>query len=139
NADIPVTVGLVVDESGSMRPKRQHVITASLQFVEASNPHDEIFVVNFNERARRGLPDLIPFSDDINLLRSALWRGQPEGRTALYDAIEMSLHQLGMGRRDKKTLVVISDGGDNISVHKLTEVMHDMLTSLTTVYAIGIF
>jgi len=139
DADIPVTVGLVVDESGSMRPKRRDVITAALEFVEASNPHDEIFVVNFNERARRGLPDLVPFSDNVELLRSALWQGEPEGRTALYDAVEMSLHQLGMGRRDKKTLVVISDGGDNISTHKQPEVMHDVLTSLTTIYTIGIF
>jgi len=139
DADIPVTVGLVVDESGSMRPKRRDVITAALEFVEASNPHDEVFVVNFNERARRGLPDIVPFSDNIDLLRSALWQGEPEGRTALYDAIEMSLHQLTMGRRDKKTLVVISDGGDNISMHKLPEVMHDVLASLTTIYTIGIF
>ncbi len=139
NADIPVTVGLVVDESGSMRPKREEVITASLEFVEASNPNDEIFVVNFNERARRGLPDLVPFTDKIDLLRSALWQGAPEGRTALYDAIEMSLQQLSLGRRDKKTLVVISDGGDNISAHKFPEIMHDVLTSLTTIYTIGIF
>jgi Ca-activated chloride channel family protein len=139
DADIPVTVGLVVDESGSMRPKRGDVITAALEFVEASNPHDEIFVVNFNEKARRGLPDQIPFSDDIDLLRSALWQGIPEGRTALYDAIEMSLHQLSLGRRDKKTLVVISDGGDNISMHKFPEVIHDVLASLTTIYTIGIF
>jgi len=139
NADIPVTVGLVVDESGSMRPKRQDVVVAALQFVEASNPHDEMFVVNFNEHARRGLPDLIPFSDDIDLLRSALWQGDPEGRTALYDAIEMSLHQLSLGRRDKKTLVIVSDGGDNISLHKFPEVMNDVLASLTTIYTIGIF
>ena len=139
DADIPVTVGLVVDESGSMRPKRQDVIIAALEFVEASNPHDEIFVVNFNERARRGLPDILPFSDNIDLLRSALWQGEPEGRTALYDALEMSLRHLRMGRRDKKTLVVISDGGDNISMHKLPEIMQDVLTSVTTIYTIGIF
>ncbi|HEV2690993.1 MAG TPA: VWA domain-containing protein [Bryobacteraceae bacterium] len=139
DADIPVTVGLVVDESGSMRPKRPDVIAAALSFIEASNPQDEIFVINFNEKARRGLPDIMLFSDDINVLRSALWRGIPEGRTALYDAIEMALHQLDMGRRDKKTLVVISDGGDNISVHKQPEVMHDVLGSLATIYTIGIF
>lgn len=139
NADIPVTVGLVVDESGSMRPKRLDVITAALEFIGASNPHDEVFVVNFNERARRGLPDLIPFSDNIDELRAALWQGEPEGRTALYEAIEMSLRQLALGRRSKKTLVVISDGGDNISTHKLPDVMHDVLTSLTTIYTIGIF
>ena len=57
NADIPVTVGIAVDESGSMRPKRAQVITAALVFIQASNPMDEIFVVNFNEKARRGLPD----------------------------------------------------------------------------------
>ena len=139
NADIPVTVGLVVDESGSMRPKKPHVVTAALAFIQASNPQDEIFVINFNERARRGLPDIVPFTDDVNMLRAALWNGVPEGRTALYDAIEMALHQLDMGRRDKKTLVVISDGGDNISQHKFADVMHDVLTSLATIYTIGIF
>ena len=102
-----MTVGIVVDESGSMGPKRPEVITAALEFIQASNPHDEIFVVNFNEKARRGFPDMVPFSDDIQQLRDALWRGTPEGRTALYDAIELALHHLDMGRRDKK-----SPGGD---------------------------
>jgi Ca-activated chloride channel family protein len=139
NADIPVTVGVLVDESGSMQPKRPEVIAAALEFIRASNPHDEIFVINFNEKARRGLPDMLPFSDDINQLNAALWRGVPEGRTALYDAIEMALHQLDMGRRDKKTMVVISDGGDNVSVHKFPDVMHDVLASLVTIYTVGIF
>ena len=88
---------------------------------------------------RRGLPDDVPFSDNIQQLRAALWQGTPEGRTALYDAIELALHQLDMGRRDKKTLVVISDGGDNLSKHTLAEVMQDVLQSLTTIYTIGIF
>jgi VWFA-related protein len=139
NADQPVTAGIVVDESGSMRPKRPEVITAALEFIQTSNPHDEIFVVNFNEKARRGLPDMVPFSDDIQQLRAALWAGEPEGRTALYDAIELALHQLDMGRRDRKTMVVISDGGDNVSVRKLPEVMHDVLASLVTIYTVGIF
>lgn len=139
DADIPVTVGLVVDESGSMRPKRPEVITAALEFIQNSNPQDEMFVINFNERARRGLPDIEPFSDKISELRAALWKGDPEGRTALYDAIEMALRQIQMGRRDKKTLVVISDGGDNVSHHSLQDVMQDVLSSLTTIYAVGIF
>ena len=108
NSDIPVTVGIAVDESGSMRPKRAQVVTAALVFFQASNPMDEMFVVNFNEKARRGLPDDVLFSDNVKLLRSALWQGQPEGRTALYDAIELSLHQLEFGRQAKKTLVVVS-------------------------------
>jgi Ca-activated chloride channel family protein len=139
NADIPVTVGILVDESGSMRPKRAEVIAAALEFIKASNPQDEVFVINFNEKARHGLPDTVLFSDNIDQLGTALWRGIPEGRTALYDAIEMALHQTDMGRRDKKTLLVISDGGDNVSVHKLPDVMHDVLESLVTIYTIGIY
>jgi len=139
NSDIPVTVGIAVDESGSMRPKRAQVITAALVFIQASNPMDEMFVVNFNEKARRGLPDELLFSDDIQKLRGALWQGDPEGRTALYDAIELSLHQLDFGRQAKKTLVVISDGGDNHSVHTLQQVKHDVLESLATIYTVGIY
>lgn len=139
NADVPVTVGIVVDESGSMRPKRPEVLTAALEFIHDSNPQDEMFVVNFNERARRGLPDLVPFSDNINQLRLALWQGEPEGRTALYDAVELALRQLQLGRRAKQALVVISDGGDNVSKHNLQDVTHDLLNSLATVYTVGIF
>jgi len=139
NADIPVTAGLVVDDSGSMRPKRAQAITAALVFIQASNPMDEMFVVNFNERPRRGLPDQLLFSDNTRQLRQALWQGDPEGRTALYDAIEMSLHQLDFGRQAKKTLVVISDGGDNHSTHTLVQVKHDVLASLATIYTIGIY
>jgi Ca-activated chloride channel homolog len=139
HADVPVTVGLVVDESGSMRHKQPDVITAALAFIQSSNPQDEIFVINFNEKPRRGLGDIQLFSDKVEQLREALWRGVPEGRTALYDAIEMALHQLDFGRRDKKTLIVISDGGDNISTHKLEDVMHDVLDSVATIYTIGIF
>ena len=100
---------------------------------------DEIFVVNFNEKPRRGLPDNVLFSDNPKELRSALWQGTPEGRTALYDAIEMSLHQLDFGRQAKKALVVISDGGDNHSTHTEQQVMHDVLSSLATIYTVGIY
>ncbi len=139
NQDIPVTVGIVVDESGSMRPKRSSVITAALSFIDSSNPKDEVFIINFNERVYHGLSPLVLFSDNIPLLRKALWDTPPEGRTALYDAIFAALHQLDMGRRDKKTLVLISDGGDNISDHTRKEVEHKLNESLATVYTIGIF
>ncbi len=139
NADIPVTVGIAVDESGSMRRKRQEVITAALVFNQASNPKDEMFIVNFNEKPRRGLPDEVLFSDNVQQLRLALYQGLPEGRTALYDAIEMSLNQLEFGRRDKKTLVIISDGGDNHSYHKFEDVMRDVLQSAATIYTIALY
>jgi VWFA-related protein len=136
--DIPVTVGLVVDASGSMRAKQPEVITAALGFIRASNPRDEIFVINFNEKPRRGLPEMLLFSDDLRELQAALWRGRPEGRTSLYDAIEMALKHLEFGRRDKKTLIVISDGGDNLSRHSVQDVMADVLKSAVTIYTIGI-
>jgi Ca-activated chloride channel family protein len=139
DADIPVTVGIAVDESGSMRPKRAEVITAALTFNQASNPKDEMFIVNFNEKPRLGLPDGVLFSDSVQQLRSAFWHGNPEGRTALYDALEMSLRHLEFGRQSKKALVVISDGGDNHSSHTLEDVMSAVLTSATTIYTIGIY
>jgi len=139
NNDIPVTVGLVVDNSGSMRPKKPEVITAALVFIQSSNPLDEMFVINFNDKVQRGLPPILPFTDDVNKLRDALTKTDPVGRTALYDATLAALHQLDMGRRDKKTLIVISDGGDNISTHSFHEVMNSVLESRSTIYTIGIF
>jgi len=137
--DIPVTVGIVVDESGSMRPKRAEVLTAALTFVTESNPLDEMFVIHFNETVRHGLPDQVLFTDNREMLRNALLSGVAEGRTALYDAIVVSLHQLDMGRQAKKTLVLISDGGDNISQHKLSDVMRLTEQTSATIYTIGVF
>jgi Ca-activated chloride channel homolog len=139
SADIPVTVGLVMDDSGSMLHKRSDVINAGLVFVGASNPQDQIFVVNFNDKVRRGLPATVPFTDDLNLLRSALSRDAPQGQTALYDAVAFALKHLESGRRDKKTLVVVSDGGDNVSTHSLKELMQLVQQSRATIYTVGIF
>jgi len=139
NADVPVTVGLVIDESGSMRPKRPDVLTAALEFIHDSNPQDEMFVVNFNEKVKLGLPPGTDFSDKTSELRMALFQGTPDGRTALYDAVQLALQHLALGRRDKKALVLVSDGGDNVSRVMLNDVMHDVLTSETTLYTIGIF
>jgi Ca-activated chloride channel homolog len=139
NQDVPVTLGLVIDNSGSMRPKKPDVVTAALVLVQASNPLDEIFVINFNDSVHRGLPDIIPFSDDIQQLRKALSKDDPSGRTSLYDAMVTALEQLEMGRRSKKTIVLVSDGGDNASTHSLDEVLKAALESRATIYTIGIF
>jgi VWFA-related protein len=139
NQDVPVTVGIVVDESRSMRPKRAEVITAALTFIGSSNPQDEVFIINFNEKVYHGLPDTVLFTDNITLLRTALMSTLPDGRTALYDAIFASLHQLDMGRADKKTLVLISDGGDNVSSHTRRDVQEKVTDTLATIYTIGIF
>ncbi|HLY15953.1 MAG TPA: VWA domain-containing protein [Bryobacteraceae bacterium] len=137
--DVPVTVGILVDESFSMTPKRAEVLQAAGAFVEASNPRDEIFVLNFNDTVRRGLPKDVLFSDDLQQLRDALSRGVPQGRTALNDAVMDGLQQLEEGRRDKKTLIVISDGGDNASQHKRREMLDRVERSLATVYTVGLF
>jgi len=139
NNDIPVTVGILVDESRSMTPKRAEVLQAATTFIEDSNPHDEIFVLNFNDTVKRGLPKDVLFSDNMQQLRAALSRGNPEGRTALNDAVVDGLQQLEQGKRDKKTLIVISDGGDNASHHKRQEMLDMVERSLATVYTIGLF
>ena len=137
--DLPVTVGIVVDESQSMGRKRQEVLTAAGKLVAESNPQDEIFVLNFNETVRRGLPEGQLFSSDIQQLNTALYRGSPTGRTALYDAVLEGLSQLALGNRDKKALILISDGGDNSSKHNRKDVYEKLDRSLATVYAIGIY
>jgi len=137
--DVPVTVGLVIDTSGSMRPKYSEVVTAAMSFIRASNPKDEVFVVNFGDRVSHGLPDGVPFTSDAGKLRAALSLGVPAGRTALYDAILFSLHHIEKGHCEKKALILVSDGGDNSSSHKSPDVMRAVRESFTTIYTIGIF
>jgi Ca-activated chloride channel family protein len=137
--DVPVTAGLVIDTSGSMRMKYQEVATAALVFIRASNRDDEVFVVNFSDSVRFGLPKNIPFTDDIGILHAALSRGIPEGRTAFNDAVVFSLNHLDKGKRDKKALVLVSDGGDNNSANRSADVMKIVRESRATIYAIGIY
>jgi Ca-activated chloride channel homolog len=137
--DIPVTVGIVVDQSWSMRSKQTEVLTAALTFAKESNPRDEMFVIHFNETVRHGLPDKVLFTDNLQMLREALLKGIPEGRTALYDGIMAALKQLDMGREAKKTLVLISDGGDNVSRHRLADVLRLTEATSSTIYTVGVF
>jgi Ca-activated chloride channel family protein len=115
NEDAPVTMGLVVDESASMTPKRGQVLAAAEDLIAESNREDEVFVLNFNDSVKRGLPENTPFSGSIPQLRDALFHAHPAGKTALYDAVADGLKQLEAGRRGRKTLIVVSDGGDNVS------------------------
>jgi VWFA-related protein len=139
NEDIPVTVGLVVDHSGSMRPKLADVIAAARTFVQSSNPDDEMFVVNFNEKVKLGLPFRLPFTNRSEDLTSAIADAPTAGMTALYDAVFEARQRLQAGTREKKVLIVISDGGDNASKHTLDEVLRLAGESTVIVYAIGIF
>jgi len=137
--DIPVTVGLVVDNSGSMGPKRSEIITAALAFARSSNPQDQMFVVNFNENVSFGLPGDTLFTDDAAQLRAAMSRIAADGMTALYDAVAAALEHLKRGNRDKKVLIAISDGGDNASTHKLAQIMAMARQSDAIIYTIGLF
>jgi VWFA-related protein len=139
NEDVPVTVGLVVDQSSSMRPKVAEVIAAARTFVRASNRDDEMFVVNFNEKVFLGLPGDVRFTDSAVLLVNAIATRPAGGRTALYDAITKALEELRAGSRDRKVLLVVSDGGDNASAHTLTQAMKLAEQSSAVIYTVGIF
>ncbi len=137
--DTPITVGLVLDDSHSMRPKRVDVINSALAFIDASNPRDEMFVTHFNDRVRRGLPPGTMFTGDAELLRQALWKNRPEGMTSLYDGILDGLNQLESGTQEKKSLVVITDGGDNASVHGFKDVVEAVQLTPAIIYTVGVF
>jgi len=137
--DVPVTVGLVVDHSGSMRRKLPHVIAAARTFVQTSNPEDQMFVVNFNEKATLGLPDGVNFSSSPQVLDGAIARAPTVGMTALYDAAIVALQRLQPDARDKKVLLLISDGGDNASRHSLAQLLQLAGQSRVVIYTIGIF
>jgi Ca-activated chloride channel homolog len=139
NEDTPITVGLVIDDSQSMRSKRAEVVSSALAFINASNPHDEMFVTHFNDRVHRGLPSGTQFTDNPEFLRRALWNSPAEGMTALYDGILDALHQLESGTQDKKSLIVLTDGGDNASTHHMPEVIDAVRSTRAIIYTIGVF
>jgi len=139
SVDTPVTVGLVLDDSGSMRPKRAEVVMAGLAFAKESNPNDQFFVINFNNYIAPGLPSGMAFTDKLQTLRAALYMGNPDGQTALYDAIVFSLKHLEKGREPKKTLIVVSDGGDNVSRASFHDVLDLVKASEATIYTVGLF
>jgi VWFA-related protein len=137
--DVPVSVGLIVDNSSSMRRKRMEVTAAALAFVRSSNPRDEVFVVNFNERVSLGLPAGKPFTADAAELEAALNGVPADGMTALYDAIHLGLAHLIHASRERKVLIVISDGGDNASSRTLQQLLAEMARSDTSIYTVGLF
>jgi Ca-activated chloride channel family protein len=132
--DIPVSMGLVIDNSGSMNNKRRKVESASLELVKASNPQDEIFVINFNYD-----PSLdVDFTSDIKEMEKGLARIDSRGATAMRDSLAMALNHMSKASRDKKVILVITDGNDNISKTSLDEVIRQAQRAEVLIYAIGI-
>jgi Ca-activated chloride channel family protein len=135
----PATIGLALDSSGSINSKQPDIEAAGMQFVEASLPQDQFFVLRFNNEIHWMLPEDVPFTDNPMLLKQALTLKQTGGRTALYDAVAAALRHMAGGRWDKRALIVLSDGGDNSSIRKLDEVLRLAQQSNVTIYTIGIF
>jgi len=134
--DIPVSIGILVDNSGSMRDKRQAVNTAALDLVKASNPEDEVFVVNFSDEA---IIDT-DLTSDIAKMQEGLQQVDSRGGTALYDAVVASADYLTKkGRREKKVLLVVTDGEDNASTDTLEQAVRRVQDDNgPVVYSIGI-
>jgi VWFA-related protein len=134
--DVPVSMGLIVDNSGSMRDKREKVKEAALDLVKDSNPQDEVFVVNFNDEAFLDTKD---FTSNIKDMEEALSKIDSRGGTAMRDAIRMSIDEAKeKGKRDKKVLVVVTDGNDNSSLISLENLVRASQQSGIIVYSIGL-
>jgi len=134
--DVPVSMGLVIDNSGSMRDKRPRVNEAAITLVQASNPQDEAFVVNFNDDFYLDLDK--DFTSSIPELKEALERIDSRGSTALRDAIIGSLDHLKKASKDKRVLLVVTDGEDNASRNSLEKMIREVQKTDTVIYTIGL-
>src|ERR1700676_3595407 len=134
--DVPVSMGLVIDNSGSMRDKRPRVNEAALTLVESSNPQDEAFVVNFNDDFYLDLDK--DFTNSVPELKEALERIDSRGSTALFDAIIGSLDHLKKAAKDKRVLLVVTDGEDNTSRNSLEKTLREIQKTSTVIYTIGL-
>jgi Ca-activated chloride channel homolog len=137
--DLPATIGLVIDSSGSMRDKREQVTTAAMAFAALSHPLDELFTVNFNDTVWQGLPPAVAFTADRDQLQVALADAPAQGMSAVYDAVDRALAHVEHGTRDRKAVIVVSDGGDNASARSLDQVLQRARQSTAIVYAVTLF
>lgn len=133
--DVPVSLGLIVDNSGSMRLRRNKVETAAVQMVKASNKLDEVFIVNFNDDAFLD----VDFTADVKKMEEGLTRIDARGGTAMYDAINMSIdHLVAKGKRDKKVLMLITDGADTASKVSLEKLITQAHSTDVVIHAIAL-
>jgi Ca-activated chloride channel homolog len=133
--DVPVSLGLVIDNSASMHDKREKVASAALALVKASNPQDEVFILNFNEETSIEAD----YTNDISKLADALKTINSRGGTAMRDALRMGIEHLRHGaKKEKKILLVVTDGEDNASVETLDHVIQSAQQNGVIIYSIGI-
>ncbi|HVZ17329.1 MAG TPA: VWA domain-containing protein [Terriglobales bacterium] len=133
--DVPISLGVIFDLSGSMSNKIEKSREAVVEFFRTANPEDEFFMVSFNDK-----PELLSdFTSSVEDIQAKLVYLQPKGRTALMDAIYMGLHQMRKAHREKKALLIISDGGDNHSRYTENEIKSMVKEADVQIYGIGIF
>ncbi|MEO7652609.1 MAG: VWA domain-containing protein [Bryobacteraceae bacterium] len=133
--DVPISLGMIVDNSGSMRNKRQKVESSAMTLVKASNPEDEVFIVNFNDEAFLDQP----FTNKLKDLEHGLAKIDSRGGTAMRDAVRMSIDYLKEnGKKDKKVLLVITDGDDNNSSGTLENLVKAAQQTEILIYSIGL-
>ena len=134
--DIPISVGLLIDNSGSMRPLRSRVEAAALAFARASNPQDELFVLNFADRVRVD----VPMTSDLHVLEAGIGRADSIGGTALRDAVQTGeLYLRDHAKWDRRVLLIITDGYDNASDTTIDQIRRQAEQTDTTIEAIGLF
>jgi len=132
--DIPVSLGLVIDNSRSMEPRKQRLDAAALSFVRKSNPEDETFIVHFDDTARIDRD----FTDNIPLLEETLAGVKPYGQTAIYDALILALDHMDSATRPKRAILLFTDGVDNSSKHTLSEAIEATKRTHVAVYVVGL-
>ncbi|PWT85656.1 MAG: hypothetical protein C5B57_02560 [Blastocatellia bacterium] len=137
--DLPVTLGLILDSSGSMAGKLPEVVVATLALARSSNPDDEFFVVAFNDTVHEPDADRLAVMSDVAALDSELRSLTAEGQTALYDALTAGLRRIARATKTRRALVVVSDGGDNASHVSLDRVLADARRSNVMIFTIGLF
>jgi VWFA-related protein len=135
--DVPVAVGLVIDNSSSMIAKGQLVTAGAMAFAESSHPEDELFIVNFNEHVRHALPSSQPFTPSRPLLRATLAGLRAGGRTALHDAVVQALDHIERANHQKHVIIVLSDGEDNASRHTRDEMYDRAAKSDAIIYTVA--
>ena len=133
--DVPVSIGVIFDMSGSMTDKSQKSRNAAVQFFRTANPQDEFFLVDFNDRAEL----ITPFTGDVDQLQNQLMYTAAHGMTALYDGVYLGLSQMRSAHHERKALLIISDGGDNHSRYTETDIRRFVQESDVQIYAIGLF
>jgi Ca-activated chloride channel homolog len=133
--DVPISIGVIFDLSGSMSNKIAKSREAAIQFFKTANPQDEFFLVSFNERAEL----TSGFTNSVEELQSRMMMSAPKGRTALLDAIYLGLSEMRGAHNAKRALLIISDGGDNHSRYNESDIKRLVREADTQLYAIGIF